>query len=247
MEANETKPEAPPGPTPPKPSMAHLGGALAKAQGAMQNAKKDQANPYYNSRYTDLAGVWDVIRKPLSDNGLCVIQRATTGKGSVTVVTTLLHESGESISDTLVLPTAQETAQGYGSAITYARRYSLACVCGVASEADDDGNAASNVKSPATQKYEQRQAQKQAQAKTPALSEQMPERKMPAIQDEATADLHGRIKALLEKHAIKGNDAKVLVTQATGKLDRTKLVEDDFARIEAAIVARQAEDAADVP
>lgn len=240
MEPTETKTETQPTT---KPSLSKLAAALAKAQGAMANAKKDIENPFFKSKYADLAGIWDVARGPLSANGLCIVQRPTTSKDSVTLITTLLHESGEEMSDTLVLPVGQFTPQGISSAITYARRIALGAMVGVASEADDDGNAASQGASPARQQYDNRKAAKP----TPTLAEQTHERKMPPIKEEPeVTDLHKRIVALLAANDIKGNEAKVLVTRATGKVDRTKLVEDDYARIEAEIIARKAEDAADV-
>lgn len=139
------------------PSLGKLGEALAKAQGQMRGASKDRANPYYSSTYADLASVWEAIRKPLSDNGLSVVQRTSCDKGGVTVETLLLHASGEFISDSCWVPVVPQTkkdgtelrinAQSYGSAITYARRYSLSAVVGVAAE-DDDGNAASAAEQP---------------------------------------------------------------------------------------------------
>lgn len=121
-----------------------LARALAKAQGAMAKASKDRVNPHYRSSYATLASVWDACRDPLSANGLAVVQLvAAADKASVTVETRLLHEGGESVSSSLTMPVAQATAQGVGSAITYARRYALAALVGVAPDDDDDGNEAS--------------------------------------------------------------------------------------------------------
>ena len=121
-----------------------LARALAKAQGAMAKASKDRVNPHFRSSYATLASVWDACRDPLSANGLAVVQLvAAADKASVTVETRLLHEGGESVSSSLTMPVAQATAQGVGSAITYARRYALAALVGVAPDDDDDGNEAS--------------------------------------------------------------------------------------------------------
>ena len=148
------------------PSLARLGVALAKAQGSMSFAKKDSANPHFKSSYADLASVWAAIREPLSANGLSIIQRLTgSDRTGVVVVTTLLHSSGEYVNDRIWMPVpANATPQQYGSAITYARRYSLSALVGVAAD-DDDGNAASE-RAPAPQA----QARKAppAQAKKPA-------------------------------------------------------------------------------
>ena len=120
-----------------------LAAALAKAQGQIQGAVKDSTNPAFKSRYADLASVWDACRVALSLNGLAVLQGpALVGQG-VSVTTRLLHSSGQWAESTLVLPMDKATAQGAGSAITYARRYALAAMVGVAPDDDDDGNAAS--------------------------------------------------------------------------------------------------------
>ena len=132
-------------------SIAGLAAALAKAQGAMKGALKDSANPFFKSRYADLASVVEAIRAAFSANGLSYIQTLEpSDKDEVRVETTLLHSSGEWIScGVLSLPVSKIDAQGYGSALTYARRYSLSAAVGVAPE-DDDGNAASLAKPKAT-------------------------------------------------------------------------------------------------
>ena len=128
-------------------SIAGLAAALAKAQGQMKGALKDSANPFFKSRYADLASVVEAIRAAFSANGLNYIQTLEpSDKDEVRVETTLLHASGEWIScGILSLPVSKIDAQGYGSALTYARRYSLSAAVGVAPE-DDDGNAASAAK-----------------------------------------------------------------------------------------------------
>lgn len=123
-------------------SINELSAALAKAQGQIEGAKKDSANPFFKSKYADLAAIWDACRKPLSDNGLSVVQMPSAG-GNVAAVTTILsHSSGQWISSRLVMNLTKDTGpQAIGSAITYARRYALAAFVGIAPE-DDDGNAA---------------------------------------------------------------------------------------------------------
>ena len=128
-------------------SISGLAAALAKAQGQMKGAIKDSANPFFKSKYADLASVVEAIRAAFSANGLSYIQTVEPSeKDEVRVETTLLHLSGEWIScGVLSLPVSKVDAQGYGSALTYARRYSLSAAVGVAPE-DDDGNAASAAK-----------------------------------------------------------------------------------------------------
>ena len=129
-----------------------LARALAKAQAVMEGASKDKTNPAFKSRYADLASVWDACRGPLTSNGLAVVQLVTSAdKTSVTVETRLLHEGGESLSSTLTLPVEKATAQGVGSAITYARRYGLSAMVGVAPDDDDDANEASKPARPYVQ------------------------------------------------------------------------------------------------
>ena len=124
-------------------SIAGLAAALAKAQGAMKGAVKDSANPFFKSKYADLASVVEAIRAAFSANGLSYVQTVQSSDlDEVRVETMILHSSGEWIScGVLALPVSKNDAQGYGSALTYARRYSLSAAVGVAPE-DDDGNAA---------------------------------------------------------------------------------------------------------
>lgn len=124
------------------PSLAQLGEALSLAQQEIEGATKDSANPFFQSRYADLASVWEACRKPLAKNGLAVLQPVSAnGSERVTVTTMLLHKSGEWVATDLTLAAVQSTPQAIGSAITYGRRYGLAAMVGVAPE-DDDGEAA---------------------------------------------------------------------------------------------------------
>ena len=118
-----------------------LATALSKAQGEIEDAAKGAENPYYKSKYADLAAVRGVIREPLAKNGLSIVQNPATVQGGVEVETILLHSSGQYMSSKLFMPVAKIDAHGVGSAITYARRYSLLSILCLATE-DDDGNAA---------------------------------------------------------------------------------------------------------
>lgn len=120
-----------------------LAAALAKAQGEMTFAAKDATNPHFKSRYADLAAIVDAIRVPLSKNGLSYSQLCDFNEtGALIVETVLMHSSGEWISGKLFMPVPQQTPQGIGSALTYAKRYSLAAIIGIAADEDDDGEAA---------------------------------------------------------------------------------------------------------
>lgn len=118
-----------------------LAKALVKAQGEIKPAVKDATNPYFKSKYADLASVMDACRPALVANGIAVVQRAIGAGDTVGVTTTLMHTSGQWIEGTITITLPDMTAQSAGSAITYLRRYSLASIVGVCPE-DDDAEAA---------------------------------------------------------------------------------------------------------
>lgn len=118
-----------------------LAAALAKAQGEITGALKDSSNPFFKSKYADLASCWDACRKQLSANGLSVIQTTDVLDGTVVVRTVLAHASGQWISGILPVKAKDDGPQAQGSGITYARRYALAAIVGLA-QIDDDAEAA---------------------------------------------------------------------------------------------------------
>lgn len=129
--------------------MKNIAAALVKAQRAFGPALKDKNNPHFKSKYADLGACIDAVIDALNSNGISLLQQTREDATGVTVETVLLHESGESwASGPLHVPAAKQDPQGYGSALTYARRYSLMAACGIAPE-DDDGNAASQPRKPA--------------------------------------------------------------------------------------------------
>jgi len=125
-----------------------LAKALSAAQSEIMAASKDRENPYFKSSYATLASVWDACRGPLTKNGLSVTQLPVNQNGSVGVVTTLLHGSGQWMRSVLFAKPEKDTPQALGSCLTYVRRYALSAVVGVAPE-DDDGNEASGNGKPA--------------------------------------------------------------------------------------------------
>ena len=122
-------------------SIKNLAAALCKAQGEMGGATKDANNPFFKSKYADLGAVVAAIKEPFADNGLSYSQFPVSDNDRVGVETILMHESGEWLSNVLLLPMVKPDPQKAGSAITYARRYALQAIAGIPSE-DDDGNAA---------------------------------------------------------------------------------------------------------
>jgi hypothetical protein len=121
--------------------IGEIAAALAKAQAEITGAMRDSTNPHFKSKYADLESTWDAIRGPLSKNGLAVVQFPRKDTGGVLLVTMLAHSSGQWFRSFLYMPVSKNDAQGVGSAITYARRYALQAICGVA-PTDDDGNEA---------------------------------------------------------------------------------------------------------
>lgn len=122
-------------------TITKLAAAVSKFQAVLEPVRKEASNPYFNKKYADLSAVWEAIRAPLAENELSILQEPQSVDGKISLTTTLLHSSGEYVRSTLTFPVTRQDPQGYGSAITYARRYALQSVTGIAPE-DDDGNAA---------------------------------------------------------------------------------------------------------
>lgn len=122
---------------------ASIAAAMVRAQMAFGPALKSATNPHFKSRYADLAACVEAVMGGLNQNGIALMQLTHDCADGVIVETVFLHESGETLSSgRLHVPAPKQDPQGYGSALTYARRYSLMAACGIAPE-DDDGNAAS--------------------------------------------------------------------------------------------------------
>lgn len=119
-----------------------LAAALALAQAEICGAKKDSANPFFKSKYADLASVTEACKEPLTKNGLSVVQVLLNEDNKVGCETQLNHKSGQWIRGKFLLTPTKGDPQAAGSAVTYARRYALAAMVGVVQE-DDDANKAS--------------------------------------------------------------------------------------------------------
>jgi len=120
-----------------------LAPALAKTQAALRLAKEDRTNPAFKSRYATLSSVWEACREALGSNGLSVVQMPVPSpEGFLYLETILLHESGQFLAGTTTMPLAKCDPQGYGSALTYARRYALSSVLGICEGDDDDAQSA---------------------------------------------------------------------------------------------------------
>lgn len=147
------------------PTIAALAKALSAAQGEMKNPPKDSVNPHFKSKYADLATVRDTVIPALSKNGLAVIQLPTEIGGEPALTTILTHSGGEFVESTMLLRPSKKDPQGVGSSLTYARRYSLQSMVGVAADDDDDANAATRRRdeAPPPRNKEERAAAKAAE------------------------------------------------------------------------------------
>ena len=127
-------------------SIKEISPALIKAQKSITFALMDKVNPHLKSKYADLPSVIDAIKTALNDAGIMFIQTPETMlEMHLQLTTRLIHASGEWIESTMMMPLVKQDPQGYGSALTYARRYSLAAMTGLYQD-DDDGFAASKTK-----------------------------------------------------------------------------------------------------
>lgn len=125
-------------------NLNELAAALSKAQGAMEAAAFNRVNPHFKNRYADLAAIWDAIRAPLSSNGLAVTQVTEIREKGFVLVTTLHHASGQWLAGEYALPVGGRP-QEVGSALTYARRYSLCGIVGIVADDDDDAEAGNKI------------------------------------------------------------------------------------------------------
>ena len=126
--------------------MNNIAKAFVAAKREFAPALKTSTNPHFRSKYADLSGCLEAVNDALLNHGIALYQETSEDDTGVTVETVFLHESGESLrGGKLHVPAGKQDPQGYGSALTYARRYSVMAACGIAAE-DDDGNAASKPK-----------------------------------------------------------------------------------------------------
>lgn len=122
--------------------MKLIASAFVKAQKEFGPALKSATNPHFRSKYADLSACVEAVIDALNNHGIALMQNCGESETGVVVETMFIHESGETLSNgKLHVPASKQDPQGYGSALTYARRYSLMAACGIAPE-DDDGNAA---------------------------------------------------------------------------------------------------------
>jgi hypothetical protein len=122
---------------------SQLNSSFVKALGELRNVAKNAINPHFKNRYASLDAILDDVRPILSKHGLGISQEPLFEDGKAGVVTRIIHESGETRESTLLLPLKDQSAQGVGSALTYAKRYAISSVLMIAADDDEDGEIAS--------------------------------------------------------------------------------------------------------
>jgi len=127
-----------------------INAALVACLGELRNVAKNAVNPHFKNRYASLDAILDAARPVLSKHGLALSQEPVFQDGLAGVITRIIHTGGESRESTLLLPLRDQSAQGVGSALTYARRYAVSSVLGIAADDDDDGQQASK---PSNEKF----------------------------------------------------------------------------------------------
>lgn len=164
-----------------------ISAALAKAQGQIEGASKVKVNPAFpKAKYADLASVWDACRDALSSNGIAVLQIPNETPEGMTLTTMVTHSSGQWFSSRYPVRPVQATPQGLGSAITYARRYALMAMVGIAPE-DDDGEAAMG-------RGQQQPANNVQAPQRPALDHEKRDTALKQSQERSAENLIGQIK-----------------------------------------------------
>ena len=184
--------------------------ALAKAQGALKPAAFNKVNPHFKNRYADFTSCMDACRSPLSENGLAIVQYCETIEGQLRLVTMLAHTSGQWMKSEFPLISNKLDSQGIGSAMTYAKRYSLCGMIGIVADedADDDGEA-----SVSRGKQTQRPAQAPPVSLTKFISKEHLNR-ITLLGANLDEDSHNKIYAWISKNYPVNNFAEL--TEADG-------------------------------
>lgn len=171
--------------------MSNIGinAALVAALGELRNVAKNAVNPHFKNRYASLDAILDAARPVLHKHGLALSQEPLFDEGKAGVITRIIHTGGESRESTLLLPLRDQSAQGVGSALTYARRYAVSSVLGIAADDDDDGQQASK---PSNEKFTAVKSKK---------------------------DYHKDLSDLMEKNKVSDEDIFKFLTSVNAKTD----------------------------
>jgi hypothetical protein len=191
-------------------SLGKLASALAQAQAQMEFAKKDSTNPHFKSKYADLASVIDAVRKPLASNGLSYVQYAESQGNDQYLVTQLMHSSGEWLSSRLKLILSKQDMQALGASLTYARRFGLSAMVGIAQD-DDDGETAVG-----------RPAQTQPVSTTPQKTQGV------ATESKPTEKQMNRLYAIAKSKQAKGDDITAYMVHHFKETDENNLTVNEY-------------------
>ena len=202
-------------------SIKEIATALSNFQSKMIAVKKDAINPFYKSKYATLDTIWETIRKPLSENGLSVAQTMNlTSDGKSVLETTLYHTSGEWISGQQLVNPVKDDPQSLGSAISYARRYSLSAILGIVADEDDDANIATKP---------------EVKDKTPERPREKTETTAPAptkeVSNPITPAQTKKIYALVKDKNIPTAQAKAYLKQVFKKMSTKELTISEASRL----------------
>jgi hypothetical protein len=162
-----------------------IAAALIKAQASMGKALKQSNNPAFRSKYADLGNVMDACMPALNESGIAVIQPIGQDDMGMFVSTVFVHTSGERLECRVPLLVTKQDMQGFGSAVTYARRYGLMAMAGIAPE-DDDGNAAAKA-APTRTAPAQAMSEGLADAWEDGVLDSLPDHASPRVKAEAFA------------------------------------------------------------
>lgn len=206
--------------------IAHLAAALSAAQAEITGAIKDSDNPFFHSKYADLATVWEACREAITKRGLAVVQAPVSDEqGRIGLHTTLIHNSGEWIDGVIfVQPSKPNDPQVAGSILTYLRRYALSSFIGIP-QIDDDGEAAA-------------QATRQP---VKATVEALPPSQIPGVKPASLLTLtvaqQNRLKDLMKQHGVKAKVVKELVEKSYPIKTSADILQRDYDDICAFVIA----------
>lgn len=195
--------------------MKNICAAFVKAQRDFAPALKTNTNPHFRSKYVGLDGCIEAVIDSLNGNGIALLQPTHECADGVTVETLFVHESGETMSGgKFHVPAAKNDPQGYGSALTYARRYSLMAACGIAPE-DDDGNAATKT-APKPAKVVHKPTDGAAEGLSTEERSELEEIALYMIESHKAGKDLDAIRLWYEPSTFKNNDQKVYVWSLLG-------------------------------
>lgn len=199
-------------------SIANISTALVQFQAQVTNPSKNADNNYFKSKYADLDSIINAIRPCLTANGLTFLQNPVGDGSGVGVYTLILHKSGEYIEfDPVVIPLSKKDAQQVGSAMTYARRYSLGAALGIATDEDDDANSIQ----PKPINQPQKKQSKQDNRNLDAWEDL-------ADKNGAKASQRKRFFAITKKKKLTDKQQKAIVYFFSNKVSRSELSAKEF-------------------